>query len=258
MGDVNTRSRGAYRGLCTWYFNEAKNIMDSARITTDHSNHLSQIITLMKKRLSEIQALDSQRHASLEIDEIEAAITSSADFNYQIFNNIDTKEHFFHDFNQTAEATGVNTASSSYTLNSDANRNNTRLPKLNLPTFSGNLKNLTSFFDLFTSSVDSNSTLTNAQKLQSLKASVTADAAKHLSSFMITDNNYETAIGVLKKRYDNPRIIARAHVQSIFALRKMRNDNGKDLWKLIKRIGEHRLSLQTLGLPVEHYFLFFS
>ena len=230
--------------------------MDSASITTAQSNRLSQIIELMEKRLSEIQALDSQIHASLQIDEIEAAITSSADLNDQIFINIDTIKRFLHNFNQTAESTGVSTSASSHTMNSNANRNNTRLPKLNLPTFSGNYKNWTSFFDLFTSSVDSNSTLTNSQKLQYLKASLTADAAKLLSSFTVTDNNYETALDVLKKRYNNPRMIARAHVQSIFDLPKMRNDNGNDLRKLIEGIEEHRLSLQTLGLPVEHYDLF--
>ena len=51
-------------------------------------------------------------------------------------------------------------------------------------------------------------------------------------------------------------MIARAHVQSIFDLPKMRNDNGNDLRKLIEGIEEQRSSLQTLGLPVEHYDLF--
>ena len=35
----------------------------------------------------------------------------------------------------------------------------------------------------------------------------------------------------------------------------MRNGNGEGLRKLIEGIEEHRLSLQTLGLPVEHYDL---
>ena len=89
-----------------------------------------------------------------------------------------------------------------------------------------------------------------------MKALLTADAAKLLSSFTITDTKYETAQDVLKKRYDNPRMIARAHVQSIFDLPKMRKGNGKDFRKLTEGIEEHRLSLQTLGLSVEHYDLF--
>ena len=100
----------------------------------------------MEKRLSQIQALDFQIHAVLQIDEIEAAITTSADLIDQIFVNIGTIKRFFHNFNQTTESAGFNTGSSSHTLNSNANRNNTRLPELNLPTFSGNYKNWTSFF----------------------------------------------------------------------------------------------------------------
>ena len=94
MSDVNARSRGTYPGLSTRYFNEAKTIMDSASITTDQWNRLSQIITLMEKRLSEIQALDSQIHAILQNDEIEAGITTSADLNDRIFINIDTIKRF--------------------------------------------------------------------------------------------------------------------------------------------------------------------
>ena len=51
-------------------------------------------------------------------------------------------------------------------------------------------------------------------------------------------------------------MIARAHVRSLFDLPKMQNDNDKDLRKLIEGIGERCLSLQKLGLPVEHYGLF--
>ena len=92
-----------------------------------------------------------------------------------------------------------------------------------------------------------------------MKASLTADAAKLLSFFTTTDNNYKTALDVLKTLdNDNPRMIARAHVQSIFDLPKMQNDNGEDLRKLIEGIEEHRLSLQTLGLPVDYYDLLLS
>ena len=79
-----------------------------------------------------------------------------------------------------------------------------------------------------------------------------------LSSFTITDSNYDTALEVLKKRYDNPPMIARAHVQSVFDLPNLRKDNGKDLKKLIEGVEEHRLSLQALELPVEHYDLFLN
>ena len=45
------------------------------------SKYLSQIITLMEKRLRGSEALDSQRQATLQADKSEAAITS-ADLSY--------------------------------------------------------------------------------------------------------------------------------------------------------------------------------
>ena len=50
--------------------------MVSASTTTEQSNSLCQIITLMEKRLIEIQALDYQMHSALTVNEIPAAITS--------------------------------------------------------------------------------------------------------------------------------------------------------------------------------------
>ena len=153
-----------------------KNIMDSTSITTDQSNRLIQILALMEERLSEVQALNCQINATLQVDEIEVAITSSADLNDQMYINIDTIKRFLHNLNQTAESSSFSTGASSHALNSNANRNNTRLPKLNLPTFCGNFKNWTSFIDLFNSSVESNSTLTNSQKLQYFNSSVESNS----------------------------------------------------------------------------------
>ena len=189
MGDANTRSRAAYRGLCTRYFNEAKTIMEGRSISIDDNNRLGQLISLMEKRLTEIQTLDEKIHASLNIDEIEEAIVLSADLNDQIFINIDTMKRFHERKNRDTEPDNDETSTSTqvHGSSSSAARNNTRLPKLNLPSFSGNYKQWTSFIDLFNSSVDSNSQLSNAQKLQYLKASLTNDAAKLLSSFTIIE-----------------------------------------------------------------------
>ena len=94
MGDANTRSGAAYRGLCTRYFNEAKTIMEGRSISIDDNNRLGQLISLMEKRLTDIQTLDEKIHASLNVDEIEEAIVLSADLNDQIFINIDTMKRF--------------------------------------------------------------------------------------------------------------------------------------------------------------------
>ena len=85
---------------------------------------------------------------------------------------------------------------------SDAMRNsaNIKLPKLNLPVFSGNYMEWTSFFDLFKGAVIDNSSLQGSQKLQYLKASVKGDAAKLLASIPVTDHNFDIAMNTLINR----------------------------------------------------------
>ena len=70
MSEAPSRTRGAYRGLCTRYFNEAKSVMEAPNTTTEQKVRLNQIIALMEQRLSEIQALDSQILATLKLEAI--------------------------------------------------------------------------------------------------------------------------------------------------------------------------------------------
>ena len=53
-----------------------------------------------------------------------------------------------------------------------------KLPKLQLPTFTGSYTDWMSFFDLFKASVDSNTHLSNSEKLNYLKACVKGEAAR--------------------------------------------------------------------------------
>lgn len=68
-----------------------------------------------------------------------------------------------------------------------------RLPKLNLPTFSGKYDEWLPFFDSFTSVIHSNASLSRVQKFQYLKASLTGDASNVITSLETSDANYEVA-----------------------------------------------------------------
>ena len=59
---------------------------------------------------------------------------------------------------------------------------NVKLSKLELPTFCGDYKDWTSFFEQFNGAVTINSQITDSQKLKYLKTSVKGDAAKLLTS----------------------------------------------------------------------------
>ena len=130
------------------------------------------------------------------------------------------------------------------------------MPKLDLPTCSGDYLSWTSFFDLFTGAVHNNGTLQNSQKLQYLKASLKGDAAKLLASVTITDANYPVAMKMLRDRYQNNRMILRAHVHAISTQKQLTNETAKDLRQLVETVEEHRLALENMGQPVHQQDIF--
>ena len=132
-----------------------------------------------------------------------------------------------------------------------------KLPKPNLPLFSVNYVEWTSFFALFKGAVIDISSLQGSQNLQYLKASVKGDVAKLLSSIPVADHNFDIAMNTLINRYENKRIIIRTYPHSIFSYRSLTTDNSKELRNLIEAMHEHRLALRNLGEPVNSQDIYF-
>ena len=69
-----------------------------------------------------------------------------------------------------------------------------RLPKLSLPTFSGNPLNWQTFWDSFEAAVHNNPHLTGVEKFNYLRAQLDGDAAKTVGGFPLTNANYDQSI----------------------------------------------------------------
>lgn len=87
-----------------------------------------------------------------------------------------------------------------------------QLPRMALPTFSGNYTEWMSFSDIFRSAVDANTTLTDAQKLQYLKSALKDEALQLIIHFSVTNDNYSEAWNQLTSRYDKKKKIIQAHI----------------------------------------------
>lgn len=66
-----------------------------------------------------------------------------------------------------------------------------RLPRLNLPTFSGKYEEWFPFHDTFTEVIHNNKSLGNAQKFQYLRAALTDEAKNIISALEVSDRHYE-------------------------------------------------------------------
>lgn len=87
-----------------------------------------------------------------------------------------------------------------------------RLPRMNLPTFDGDILKWASFYDLFETAIHQNASLHNAQRLYFLKTNLTGEAAALISHLKIEDGNYEPALEKLKQRYEKPLEAAVKHI----------------------------------------------
>ncbi|KYN02977.1 hypothetical protein ALC62_06182 [Cyphomyrmex costatus] len=128
-----------------------------------------------------------------------------------------------------------------------------RLPKLNLPNFSGKYDEWFPFRDIFNSVIHSNGTLSDAQKLQYLKSSVIGEASGIICSLEISDANYEVAWTCLKDRYDNERVVVQNHIKAIMELPSLSKENLLELRQVADGATKHLHALQSLKRPCDKW-----
>ncbi|XP_018394544.1 PREDICTED: uncharacterized protein LOC108773282 [Cyphomyrmex costatus] len=125
-----------------------------------------------------------------------------------------------------------------------------RLPKLNHPTFSGKYDEWFPFYDSFNSITHSNASISDVQKLQYLKSTLTGDASGVISALEISAANYQIAWDILKERYDNRRMIVHTHIKAILDLPSLTKEDSTELRRIL-RTGQsdmYKLSRQ-LNVP---------
>ena len=257
------RSRTGHRVYAKRLDNEAKTITTKpyADLTPDSINRSEQILNLLKKKQQKLCDINQSIQDLITEDEVlEQEIMEAEEFDDQMEQSIAQIQRFLQRVRPPAPASTSTTPTSSSngpTTSPGSRLSNVKLPKLDLPTFSGNYLEWTSFSDLFKGAVTDNTQITDSQKLQYLKASVKGDAAQLLASITITDTNFQIASDILNNRYENKRLIIRAHIQAIISQKTIAAENPKDLRKLVETTEEHRLALRNLGQPVDSQDIFF-
>ena len=79
-----------------------------------------------------------------------------------------------------------------------------RLPKLDIPNFSGDAFQWKSFSDQYNATIHSSTVISHIEKFNYFKNLLTGSALESVSSLFLTDSNYERAIDLLKEHFNNP------------------------------------------------------
>ena len=101
---------------------------------------------------------------------------------------------------------------------------------------------------LFVTIVIQNGALDNIQRMQYLKTSVSAEAAKLIANMDIIEGNFAKVWTILTDRYDNKRAMRDAHLETLFELPDMTFESAHELRDLYDKSKECIQLLQGVSV----------
>ena len=114
------------------------------------------------------------------------------------------------------------------------------LPRIEIPTFDGNILNWRLFWEQFQAAVHDKPHLGEIDKLTYLRDALKNGPARTVVQGLTqTADSYQEAVRCLKERYDRPRLIHREHVRSIIQAPPLKACNGRELRRLYDLCNQH-------------------
>ncbi|XP_075553573.1 uncharacterized protein LOC142586207 [Dermacentor variabilis] len=130
----------------------------------------------------------------------------------------------------------------------------TKLPKLEIGKFSGDLRSWQKFWNQFESTIHKNSTLPAIAKFQYLTSYLTGKAAAAIEGLPISDRNYDIAVKTLIERFGKEDVIIEDHMSRLLDVRPVHDL--RDIERLRSLYDEIRSgvrSLEALGVSSSTY-----
>ncbi len=122
-----------------------------------------------------------------------------------------------------------------------------KLPKLEVPTFDGNILNWKTFWEQYCVSVHTKPSLSDSEKLVYLQQSLKDGSAKHvIEGLSRTGDCYSEAVECLQARFDCPRLIHQIHVRMIMEAASLKEGTGKELRRLHDTVQQHLRALKAM------------
>ena len=108
-----------------------------------------------------------------------------------------------------------------------------KLPKIDTPTFNGDILKWLTFWEQIRVAIHDRTELPQAQKLVYLRQSLKGDSARNvIEGLSRSGEQYDEAVKCLQERYDRPRLIHQAHVQKFVEAPDLKDNGGKELRRL--------------------------
>ncbi|XP_065085705.1 uncharacterized protein LOC135707752 [Ochlerotatus camptorhynchus] len=122
-----------------------------------------------------------------------------------------------------------------------------KLPELKLPTFNGRISDWVTFRDTYKNLIHNDTGLSNMDKFTYLRTSLIGDALQEIASIEISSANYAIAWTALENAFENKKLLVMTHLDSLFALEPLRQENYESLSKLVNGFEKNLQMLSKIG-----------
>lgn len=137
-----------------------------------------------------------------------------------------------------------------HSSDSHSNAGARRLPRIDVPKFTGDYAQWSHFRDIFSSMIGGNPDVSAVEKLHYLKMSLSSEPAQHLKNITISGDNFTRTWDTLVARYKNKRILLDAQLSALFATRKVKSESSASIKQLLADVKEALGALEALGCQV--------
>lgn len=135
--------------------------------------------------------------------------------------------------------------------NSNSQNSSVKLPKIQLPVFSGNYADWISFRDLFLSLIHNNKLLDDVQKLHYLKTHLAGEAEGLLRHIPVTCGNYSICWLQLQNRYNNKKYLANCILKRFMSQKNVQTESSTAIKELLDTSNECLHALRNLDINVD-------
>lgn len=126
-----------------------------------------------------------------------------------------------------------------------------RLPRIEIPKFSGDYQEWRSFHDLYVSIIHDNISIPDVQKLHYLKSNLQGEAQALIRGLQVTAANYQSAWNLLYNRYENKRHLVHTQLRRLFQQSAVTSESSQGIRSLLDTTNECIQTLKNLEIVVD-------
>ena len=245
-------SRKAHRRQMTKLLTRASEFLDS--LEGDYQDgvcdSLTTTFTAITGKQQVLQQLDAQILESVDDSKMEDFIIEYDEYMQSVAQSLAKLQG---SFQRLSIAHRPPTMAASQSHSQSQKPKQVHLPKLNLPTFSGDVLQWQTFIDGFKATIDSDTNLKDVIKFQYLRAQLTGEAAQVIAGLPLTSDNYHHALALLKERFGQQHQMVKAYMKALWNITPPLASDVISLKRFYDTLESYVRGLESLGKTEDSY-----